>query len=301
MEKKKLLFIFNPKSGKGQIKNRLMDILDIFVKQGYEVTVHPTQCQNDARNLVEEEAVQYDLVVCCGGDGTLDEVVSGMMTLDTKVPVGYIPSGSTNDFAQSLKIPKNMLRAAEVAVTGRLFPCDIGSFNDDYFVYIAAFGLFTDVSYQTSQNLKNVLGHGAYLLEGAKRLVDVPSYWMEVTAGDLVIRDEFVYGMITNSVSVGGMKNLTGTDVRLDDGLFEVTLVRMPQNPLQLNEILTNLVLPRPAETPYIYSFKTDHLILHCESEKIPWTLDGEFGGNHSTVEIWNRHKALEMKIKPFK
>lgn len=298
MEKKKLLFIFNPRSGKGQIKNRLMDILDIFVKSGYEVTVHPTQKQNDARDIVTGEAGSYDLVICCGGDGTLDEVVSGMMSREVKIPVGYIPSGSTNDFAQSLKIPKNMLKAADIAVNGPLFSCDIGTFNDDYFVYIAAFGLFTDVSYQTSQNLKNVLGHGAYLLEGAKRLVDVPSYVMEVTVGEQVIRDEFVYGMITNSISVGGIKNMTGRDVKLDDGLFEVNLIRMPQNPLQLNEILTNLVRPKPIETPYIYSFKTDHLILRCDSQEIPWTLDGEFGGNHHQVEIFNRQKALELKVK---
>ena len=298
MEKKKLLFVFNPKSGKGQIKNRLLDILDTFVKSGYEVVAHPTQAKDDARLMIEKHARSYDLVVCSGGDGTLDEAVSGMMESPVKVPIGYIPAGSTNDFAASLKIPKNMLRSADIAVNGKLFPCDVGGFNEDYFSYVAAFGLFTDVSYQTSQNLKNVLGHGAYIIEGAKRLVDIPSYILEVEVNGEVIRDEFIYGMITNSTSVGGIKNMTGKDVMLDDGLFEVNLIKFPQNPLQLNEILTNLMMPKAIDTQYIYSFKTDHMILRCENQAIPWTLDGEFGGNHRDVEITNHKQAVQFMVK---
>lgn len=298
MEKKKLLFVFNPKSGKGQIKNRLLDILDTFVKSGYEVVAHPTQAKDDARLMIERHARNYDLVVCSGGDGTLDEAVSGMMESPVKVPIGYIPAGSTNDFAASLRIPKNMLRSADIAVNGKLFPCDVGGFNEDYFSYVAAFGLFTDVSYQTSQNLKNVLGHGAYIIEGAKRLVDIPSYILEVEVNGEVIRDEFIYGMITNSTSVGGIKNMTGKDVMLDDGLFEVNLIKFPQNPLQLNEILTNLMMPKAIDTQYIYSFKTDHMILRCENQAIPWTLDGEFGGNHRDVEITNHKQAVQFMVK---
>lgn len=298
MEKKKLLFVFNPKSGKGQIKNRLLDILDTFVKSGYEVVAHPTQAKDDARLMIEKHARNYDLIVCSGGDGTLDEAVSGMMESPVKVPIGYIPAGSTNDFAASLKIPKNMLRSADIAVNGKLFPCDVGGFNEDYFSYVAAFGLFTDVSYQTSQNLKNVLGHGAYIIEGAKRLVDIPSYILEVEVNGEVIRDEFIYGMITNSTSVGGIKNMTGKDVMLDDGLFEVNLIKFPQNPLQLNEILTNLMMPKAIDTQYIYSFKTDHMILRCENQAIPWTLDGEFGGNHRDVEITNHKQAVQFMVK---
>ena len=298
MEKKKLLFVFNPKSGKGQIKNRLVDILDTFVKSGYEVVAHPTQAKDDARLMIEKHAQDYDLVVCSGGDGTLDEAVSGMMESPVKVPIGYIPAGSTNDFAASLRIPKNMLRSADIAVNGKLFPCDVGGFNEDYFSYVAAFGLFTDVSYQTSQNLKNVLGHGAYIIEGAKRLVDIPSYILEVEVNGEVIRDEFIYGMITNSTSVGGIKNMTGKDVMLDDGLFEVNLIKFPQNPIQLNEILTNLMMPKAIDTQYIYSFKTDHMILRCENQAIPWTLDGEFGGNHRDVEITNHKQAVQFMVK---
>ena len=177
--KKKLLFVFNPRSGKAQIKNQLLDIVDTMVKADYEVTIYPTQCAGDAKEKVEAYAENYDLVVCSGGDGTLDEVVTGMMHRKTKVPLGYIPAGSTNDFASSLGIPKDMEKAAEAAVTGKPFPCDVGLFNGDYFVYVAAFGLFTEVSYKTSQEWKNVLGHAAYILEGAKCLHDIPSFMMQ--------------------------------------------------------------------------------------------------------------------------
>ena len=189
-----------------------------------------------------------------------------------------------------------MLKAAHVAVEGRKFPVDVGYFNGDSFIYIAAFGLFTDVSYQTSQEIKNLLGHAAYILEGAKRLHNIPSYKIRVEYEDQVIEDEFAYGMITNSVSVGGFKNMTGKNVLLDDGLFEVTLIRMPKNPLEFNRIiasLTNLT----EDTDLIYNFKTDCVKFFPE-EVIPWTLDGEFGGDHKNVIVKNVHKALEIMVK---
>lgn len=294
--KKKLLFIFNPCSGKGQIKNKLMNVIDIMVKAGYEVTVHSTQDREDAKRKVEEEAANYDLVICSGGDGTLDEAVTGMMQSERKVPLGYIPAGSTNDFANSLKIPKDIEKAAHVAVEGRKFPVDVGYFNGDSFIYIAAFGLFTDVSYQTSQELKNVLGHAAYILEGAKRLHNIPSYKMRVEYDGNVIEDEFAYGMITNSVSVGGFKKLTGKNVLLDDGLFEVTLIRMPRNPVEWNEILGCLANLKD-DSDLIYTFKTD-CVKFLPEDVIPWTLDGEFGGEHKSVIVKNMHQALEIMVK---
>ncbi len=294
--KKKLLFIFNPCSGKGQIKNKLMNVIDIMVKAGYEVTVHATQDREDAKRKVEEEAANYDLVICSGGDGTLDEAVTGMMQSEKKVPLGYIPAGSTNDFANSLKIPKDIVKAAHVAVEGRKFPVDVGYFNGDSFIYIAAFGLFTDVSYQTSQELKNVLGHAAYILEGAKRLHNIPSYKMRVEYDGNVIEDEFAYGMITNSVSVGGFKKLTGKNVLLDDGLFEVTLIRMPRNPVEWNEILGCLANLKD-DSDLIYTFKTD-CVKFLPEDVIPWTLDGEFGGEHKNVIVKNVHQALEIMVK---
>ena len=296
MDGKKLYFLFNPTSGKGRIREHLLEIVDIFTKAGYEVTVHPTQAQGDAQRLTEELADEYDLIVCSGGDGTLDEVVTGLIRSDSLTPVGYIPAGSTNDFAQSLQIPSNMVKAAETVVNGRAFPCDVGAFNDDTFIYVAAFGLFTDVSYQTNQRLKNIFGHAAYVMEGAKRLYDIPSYYLEVEVNGETIRDEFIYGMVSTSVSVGGVKNLMSQTVELDDGLFEVMLIRMPQNPLQLNEIMTNLVMPKSCDTPYIFTCKTDHIEIRSE-DAVPWTLDGEFGGEHKEVQINNRCRRITFMV----
>ncbi|MFP3155853.1 YegS/Rv2252/BmrU family lipid kinase [Lachnospiraceae bacterium ZAX-1] len=293
---KKLLFIFNPRSGKEQIKNKLLRIIDIFVKQGFEVTVHPTQGPQDARRMIERKAGKYGLIVCSGGDGTLDETVTGMMHRGKKVPIGFIPAGTTNDFAKSLNIPKDMIKAAQIAINGRPFACDVGNFNGDYFIYIAAFGVFTDIAYETSQDLKNILGHAAYVLEGIKRLPSIHAYHMKVEYGEQIFEDDFIYGMVTNSTSVGGFKNMTGKDVLLDDGVFEVMLIKMPQNPLELNEIVGNLVNLVDG-TDFIYSFKTDYLKITAE-EDIPWTLDGEFGGNHRELEIRNENKAIELMIK---
>ena len=297
MGTKKLLFVFNPFSGKGQVKGKLFPIVDCFVKAGYEVTIYPTQCRQDAMELVEKQAGRYALVVCCGGDGTLDEVVTGMMRREPRLPIGYIPAGSTNDFAVSLGIPKQMARAAQIAVDGKAFACDIGSIKEDYFVYIAAFGLFTDVSYATRQDLKNRLGHVAYLLEGIKRLPGIlQSQRMRIQYGDQVIEDEFIYGMVTNSISAGGFKNITGKNVKLDDGLFEVTLIRMPKNPLELNAIigsLTNLI----DDTDCIYTFKASQLYIQS-LEKVAWTLDGEYGGRHCEVAIQNQKQAIQIMVR---
>lgn len=289
----KLLFVFNPRSGKGLIREHLVDIVDVMVKAGYEVTIYTTQSQGDAIRKVKEEAKYYDRVVCSGGDGTLDEVVTGMQQSEVNVPIGYIPAGSTNDFANSLGIPKDMVEAAKVAVGDNSFPCDVGYFNGDTFVYVAAFGLFTEVSYKTPQQLKNVLGHAAYILEGAKQLHDIPSFTMQVEHDGQVFQDKFIYGMVTNSVSVGGFKGMTGDDVKLDDGVFEVTLIKSPKNPIELNRILaslTNLI----DDTELIYSFKTDHLHI-ISKEKIAWTLDGEFGGEHEDLTIKNLNKQITI------
>lgn len=293
--KKKLLFVFNPFSGKAQIKNQLLDIVDTMVKTDYEVTIYPTQAPGDAIHKVEEEAGDYDLVVCSGGDGTLDEVVTGMMRREEKVPLGYIPAGSTNDFATSLGIPKEMVKSAEAAVTGVPFACDIGAFNEDYFVYVAAFGLFTAVSYKTSQEWKNVLGHAAYILEGMRSLHDIPSYRMQVEYDNIRLQDEFIYGMISNSTSVGGFKGMTGKDVLLDDGIFEVTLIKKPRNPIELNEIIASLI-NLVDDTDMIYSFKTSRVTITA-AEAVPWTLDGEFGGDHEIVTVGNLCKAVEIMV----
>ena len=292
---KKLLFVFNPKSGKGLIKNYLVDIVDTMVKADYEVTVYITQAQGDAIQKVEKEAAKYDLVVCSGGDGTLDEVVTGMNRSEVERPIGYIPAGSTNDFANSLGIPKDMVKAAYTAVHGKEFPCDVGYFNGDTFVYVAAFGLFTEVSYQTPQHWKNILGHAAYILEGAKRLHDIPSYIMKVEHDGEVFTDKFIFGMVTNSISVGGFRGMTGEDVKLDDGVFEVTLIKSPKTPLELNEILASLT-KLIDDTDLIYSFKTSELRITTE-EKVAWTLDGEFGGEHEELVIKNLKQKIQIMV----
>lgn len=294
--KKKILFLFNPYSGKGKIKENLADIVDIMVKAGYEVTVYTTQCQGDAVHKAREEAGNYDRIVCSGGDGTLDEVVTGVMSADQRVPVGYIPAGSTNDFGSSLGIDKDMLHAAEIAAGGEPFCCDIGQFNDDYFVYVAAFGLFTEVSYQTSQDMKNMLGHAAYILEGAKQIWDIPSYRMQVEYDGNVLYDEFIYGMVTNSMSVGGFKGIIPGNVELNDGVFEVTLIKMPRNPIELNDII-GFLTGITKESNMVYSFQTAD-VKFTASEEIAWTLDGEFGGDHSVVQVTNRHQALEIIVE---
>ena len=294
-----MLFVFNPKAGKGKIKTHLLDIVDIFSSHDYEIIIRSTQAPRDAYEKAKEYANSVDMIVCSGGDGTLDEVVTGIMEAESSVPIGYIPAGSTNDFANSLFMPKNMTKVAEMIMEEELYHCDIGRFNQKTFAYVAAFGLFTDVSYETDQDLKNVLGHVAYVLEGVKRLFDIKSYHMKVTSDEVQAEDDFIVGMITNSRSVGGFKNLTGKNVDMNDGLFEVTLIAHPKNPLQLQEIITALVMAED-NTDLIYSFKTKKLTIESD-EEVPWTLDGEFGGDHSYVDIENRHKALNLYLQSTK
>ena len=297
---KKLLFVYNPRAGKEMLKPRLSDVLDIFVKAGYEVTVHPTQAYRDAYYQIKEyEVGKYDLIACSGGDGTIDEVATGMMKRREMgkdvVPVGYIPAGTTNDFAKSLHIPRKPLAAADNAVKGVPFPCDIGKFNDSVFVYIAAFGIFTDVSYETDQAVKNVLGHMAYILEGAKRIFNIPSYKIKVEHDGEVIEDEFIFGMVTNSRSVGGFSYMVGKNIVFDDGLFEVTLIKTPKNPIALQEIIAALLIEQ-VDTKHMYTFKTKKITFDSV-EEIPWTLDGEFGGEQDYVEIENVQKAMEIMV----
>lgn len=296
MSAKKLLFVFNPKSGMGLIKNNLLDIVDVMVKAGYDPTVYPTQARGDATRKVKEDGANYERIVCSGGDGTLDEVVTGLREANLNIPLGYIPAGSTNDFARTLGISNDMVKAAEIAVGDHIFPCDVGQFNNDTFIYIAGFGLFTEISYDTPQELKNVLGHAAYILSAAKSLATIPSYLMQVEANGEVIEERFIYGMITNSISVAGFKGLTGKDVELDDGEFEVTLIKSPNNPIELSEIveyLTGLI----SDTKMVYKFKAARVVVRSRSS-VTWTMDGENGGEHWSVEIKNHHKKLNILTK---
>lgn len=293
LKMKRMLFIYNPHAGKGKILPKLGEIIDIFVKGGYLVEVYPTQAPKDAIKKASKASKRFDVVVCSGGDGTLDEVVTGMVKGNRDFTIGYIPVGTTNDYATSLNIPKDIIEAAEDIVLGEPYAYDVGRFNGGVFVYVAAFGLFTEVSYATDQNFKKALGHVAYLLQGIKSLTEVKSYKMKVTIEDKVYEDEFIYGMVTNSVSVGGFKNLTGSNVQLDDGLLEVTFIRKPKSVFELQEIIASLLIEED-RTDMIISCKSSKILIEAEDE-IAWSLDGEFGGNLKEVVIENEKQRMRI------
>lgn len=290
---KRLLFIFNPRSGKGQIRQNLSDIVDVFIKAGYRVNIHSTQGKNDAMKQVIKYGDRYNLIVCSGGDGTLSEVISGVMFLQKRPCISYIPAGSTNDFAAGLDIPKNMIKAAKVAVKGSASPIDIGTFNDKTFIYVAAFGAFTEVSYNTSQDTKNLFGHPAYIIEGLKSLPTLKKHHLTIKYNNKVIEDDFIYGMITNAVSVGGFRGITGQKVSLDDGLFECTLIKMPKNPIELQSIIS-VLLGMNTKSNKVIEFKTSKLYIKSE-EHLPWVLDGEYGGSPDKIVIKNNRKTLNV------
>ena len=292
----KLLFIYNQYSGKGRIKDALSDIIDIFVKADFDVTVYATQYQGDATRKVIEDGAEYDRIVCSGGDGTLDETVTGMMKIGKRIPIGYIPAGSTNDFGSSLGIDKVMQDAATIAAGQNVFPCDVGRFGDDYFVYVAAFGIFTETTYTTSQKLKNALGYAAYILEGVKQLANVPSYHIRIEAGDNVIEDDFIYGMVTNSMSVGGMTEIVKGEVGLSDGVFEGLFVQSPKNMIELNDSIAYLTGIKK-DSSHVYTFQSDSFKI-ITAEEVPWTLDGENGGVHSDIDITCCVKAMDILVE---
>ena len=289
---KRLLFIINPCSGKGRIRNKLLSVLDIFAKRGYRVETYVTQEALDARRKAVTRGRSADLIVCSGGDGTLNEVVSGMMELKRLPVLGYIPAGSTNDYAASLGLPRRIENAARLAAEGKASPVDVGKFGDDrYFVYIAAFGAFTEVSYLTPQDKKNLLGHQAYMLDAVKSLMDIRGRQMKITWEEGELEGEFLFGMVTNTTSVGGFKGLVSRDVALDDGWFEALFIRMPKNPLDLSGIVSYLFL-KEEDNAFVYRFKTRKLKI-AAAEDVDWVLDGEFGGKKREVEIENLEKRL--------
>ena len=276
------------------IRTKLSYILEELGKGDYEITVHPTQKALEAIQVARERGGRYDEIVCSGGDGTLNEVVTGLQQGGWPTPVGYIPAGSTNDFGNSLGIPKQMRDAAEKIRNGIVFPCDLGRLGDYYFVYVAAFGVFTEVSYKTKQEVKNALGHLAYLLEGVKSLSSIKSWQMRYESREQSGMGKFLYGMVTNSNSVGGFKGITGQDVTLNDGEFEVTLILKPENCIEWPGIINALL--NGDKNGYIISFKTSRVEFFAE-EEVPWTTDGEYGGSYSHAVIQNLPKALPIIV----
>lgn len=295
----KLLFIFNPTSGKANIKNHLFEIIDIFTKEDYDVTVHPTQCQDDAYNTIINKAQENDVVVVSGGDGTLNEAVRAMMTFDyeSRKPIGYIPTGTTNDFAASRGISTDITEASRAIAKGDTFECDIGLFNQKHFTYVAAFGAFTDVSYDTPQEAKNIFGHAAYVWEGVKRLTKIESYHIKLTTKDETIEDDFSLGLILNSTHLAGfdLKRIESENIiDLTDGLFEIVLIKKPVTFLQIQEILNVIINGEIKETDQFVLIKTSNAHISCDRE-IKWTLDGEFGGAYKEVDMTVLNKPIKF------
>ena len=291
-----LLFIYNPTSGTGQVKAALAPVLDVFAKAGWLTTAYPTQCRGDAARVVRELGPRFDRVVCAGGDGTLSEAAAGLLELDCPPPLGYIPFGSTNDCATTLRLPRKPREAALVAAgTGLPLPMDIGQLNDTTFVYVAAFGAFTKVAYDTPQELKNTFGHLAYVFAGIASLPTIAPYHIRVEYDGQTLEDDFYFGMVSNSQSIGGIRPPKAERVVLDDGLFEVTLVKKPLSLADLTDGLQALVNLSPADrSGVLVQFQASRLTFTCE-QPIPWTVDGEFGGSQTVNQLENCQKALRI------
>lgn len=293
--RKTLLFILNPNAGKGKIRQELFDIIQCFLQNGYEVTVYYTQSAKDAYTKVLQSAEEYNMLVCSGGDGTLNECVAALLELKQPPQFAYLPAGTTNDFASSLEIPKDMDEAAQVAMNGKHFLDDVGSLNQRIFTYVAAFGSVTEITYQTPQKVKNTIGYFAYLLEALKKLHNHKSYHLIIQANGKQWEDEFIYGIVSNSHYIAGFKNPFNKFVTLDDGKFEVILIRKPQNIIDLPMSLT---LPTDGylEKGMVLMFQTSALSIQSQ-EALPWTLDGEYGGSYHFMDIKNHQQALDIII----
>lgn len=283
----KLLFIYNPHAGKGRVRGKLAGILNAFTRAGRLVTAYPTQGPGDAVRAAKELSPGYDRIAVCGGDGTLHEVITGLMELpqSARPPIGYIPAGTTNDFARNLGLPRGMEEMATLAAAGEPRPVDIGRLGERYFTYVAALGAFTDVSYNTPQPFKNVFGHLAYVLKGASELTNLQSYSLRVEHDGGTLEGEFLYVMVSNTVSVGGLIGLPAEEVSLDDGLLEAVLVRMPQSVPQMNAAIHALARQEYTEDSGVVGLHSSRFLISC-AQAIPFTLDGEFGGTYTQADI---------------
>lgn len=293
---KKLFFIVNLVAGRASIGSMLGEIINELNKSEFEVTVHITQSGEDAQKKAAYACENgYALLVCAGGDGTLSQCLHGVMESEHKIPIGYLPSGSTNDFARTLGIPKSTMDAVKWITNGLPMSVDIGRFNDKYFTYIAAFGAFTNVTYETSQQVKNVLGHASYILGGLTQLTSLRSKMMRIEYNNTVLEGDFIFGMVTNSGSVAGL--LSMNDFLLDDGVFEVTLIKKPANIVQLQKIVHSLLnISEEIDREYIKFFRTNKITFTAlNDEQISWTLDGEFGGDLPVNTVVNCNKAIEI------
>lgn len=291
---KKLLLIVNPTSGIKRGQKQLLSIVESFCKADFLVSVHTTRYRLDATNFVRQYGKNFDILVACGGDGTLNEVISGALSIEFAGDVGFIPCGTTNDLATSLGIPKTPLKAAELIAKSRARFLDLGSFNKNrFFTYIASFGAFTEVSYSTDQSLKNSLGHLAYIAEGIATVSDIKPYHMRVVADGKAIEGDYIFGAAANALSIGGILKLHQRDVDLTDGKHELLLVRNPKNAADLASLFGN-VISGNYDSPNIVFLHAEN-ITFLSDEEVSWTLDGEFGARTNRVEIQNLHNRLKV------
>lgn len=291
-EKKKVLLIVNPCAGRTKTRTSTFDIVDKFSKSDYEFSIQTTTCQGDATNIVKKNSDEADLVVCCGGDGTLNETINGIMDIPRRLPIGYIPMGSTNDLAATLKIPRNVEEAANLIMSGRTNSYDIGLFNNRYFSYVASFGAFTKSSYATSQKMKNRFGHLAYIFNGIGEWKNMKPVHMRIEYDGGVIEDDFSFGAFSNSTSVAGIFKFNIDDVKLNDGFFEILLVRKIK-PITA-PLIAGKVIRQEYDGKQIVFLRTSKAKITSPQE-VPWTLDGEYGGAHKAVMIHVLSKAVEI------
>ncbi len=290
---KKLLFILNPCAGTRKANKILPEILSVFNRAGFHVQVYITGCQGDATRAVQELASDMDLVVCCGGDGTFNETVTGLLESGLDLPIGYIPAGSTNDFASSLHLPSDPVAAAQAIVSGKPERYDVGQFGTRYFSYVASFGAFTKASYSTPQNVKNALGHTAYLLEGIYELSQIRKEHVRMELDGEVLEDDYLFGAICNSTSIGGILTLDPNQVDMGDGLFEILLVRTPQSMAELTECI--LAVKNQQYNCKMMTFRSAKQVVIHAGAHMSWTLDGEKEEGHETVTATNLYHAIQL------
>lgn len=293
---KKILLIVNPCSGRAKMKNELLEVVSIFSSGGYEVTVYPTKERTDATKKVETLSEDdYDIIVVCGGDGTLNEVITGLMNSSLNITLGYIPSGTLNEWSSGLNISKSIPTAAKDILNGEEISLDIGSFNGKYFSYTASFGAFTEASYSAPQDIKNVFGQAAYFFEGVKSLGNIKAIHLKFKCDDREIEDDFLFGAVSNSMSVGGIVKFDTTKVKLNDGSFEVVLIRKPDNILKLQPVIDGL-LKQDLNREGIEFFHTKQVEV-LGADGVSWTLDGEYAPGEDKIEIKNLHSAIRLIV----
>lgn len=290
----KALLIVNPVSGKKRINNELVRIISRLEKGGYVTTVHVTERRGDATETARLHGGEYDVIICCGGDGTLSETVNGMIAGGHTTKIGYIPSGTTNDFANGIGLSSDVIKAADDIVYGKPKAFDIGRFNEREFMYIASFGAFTQSSYGTPQNLKNTFGHFAYILSGIKELTEIKPYHMTVYDAEGILHEgDYIFGAACNATSVGGIIKLDKNLVDLSDGVFEVMLVRCPKTLVQIS-VMAKALLNGNYDNEFLDFFHTKRLDVHCD-EALPWSLDGEEAGGGNDTQIEVLHEAANI------